>query len=111
MAVENGLLAEIVSRAMKLLEIMFSEVASTKTPLQEEHLTVNLYRANGRGGFGSQTAADPLATPEKPPEKQTACSVRASHKLLTLQALSSSLNAGTGKRGVPQNGRIHLHIR
>ena len=46
----------------------------------------------------------------------------ASHKMLTLQALSSSLNAGTAKRGiwvkerflgdlrqsVPQNGRVHL---
>ena len=58
-----------------------------------------LYRANGRGGFGSQTAADPpLATPDKP-EKQAVGTVTASHKVLTLQALSSSLNAGTAKRG------------
>ena len=84
----------------------------------------NLDGANGRGGFGSQTAADPPATPAKTPEKQTAGTVTASHKMLTLQALSSSLHAGTAKRGclgrgkalgdlrqsVPQNGRVHLHV-
>ena len=32
-------------------------------------------------------------------EKQTAGTVTASHKMLTLQALSSVLNAGTAKRG------------
>ena len=37
-------------------------------------------RANGRGGFGSQTAADAPATPEK----QTAVTVTASHKMLTV---------------------------
>ena len=56
--------------------------------------------------------------------KQAAGTVTASHKMPTLQALSSSLNAGTAKGGclgrgkalgdlrqsVPQNGRVHLHI-
>ena len=86
-----------------------------------------LYRANGRGGFGSQTAADLSGDPPNVPEKQTLGTVVASHKVLTLQALSSSLDAGTAKRGflggvgketlrlvgdlrqsVPQNGRVHL---
>ena len=31
-----------------------------KSGLQESPAKKNLYRANGRGGFGSQTAADPL---------------------------------------------------
>ena len=39
-----------------------------------------------------------LPTPT-PPEKQTVGTVTASHKMLTLQALSSSFNAGTAKRG------------
>ena len=56
----------------------------------------NLYRANGRGGFGSQTAADPLWWPSQSPWKQTVGTVTASHKMLTLQALLSSLNAGRG---------------
>ena len=59
----------------------------------------SLYRANGRGGFGSQTAADPSGDPPKVPEKQTVGTVTASHRMLSLQALSSSLNAGTAKRG------------
>ena len=54
----------------------------------------------------------------KPPEKQIVGTVTASHKMLTLQALSSSFNAGTAKRGclgrgkvfVPQTGSVHLHI-
>ena len=65
----------------------------------------NLHRANGRGGFGSQTAADPpLATPRQP-EKQTVGAVTASHKMLSLQALSSSLNASTAKRGSLSRGK------
>ena len=59
----------------------------------------NLHRANGRGGFGSQTAADPPWRPPTTPEKQPPGTVTASHKILPLQALSSSLNAGTEKRG------------
>ena len=83
----------------------------------------SLDRANGRGTFGSQTAADPPG-PRRTPEKQTVGTVTASPKMLNLQALSSSLNVGTAKRGclgrgealddlrqsVPQNGRVHLHI-
>ena len=60
----------------------------------------NLYQANGRGGFGSQTAADPPPSdPRRAPEKQTVGTVTASHEMLPLQALSSSLNVGTAKRG------------
>ena len=63
-----------------------------------------LYRANGRGGFGSQTAADPSGDPHRTPElkkkeKQTVGTVTAFHNMLTLQALPSSLNAGTAKGG------------
>ena len=75
-------------------------------------------------GFGSQTAADPPATPGEPHEKQTVGTVTASHKILTLQALSSSLNCrhckerlawaeerllGDLRQSVPQNSRVHLH--
>ena len=58
-----------------------------------------VYRANGRGGFGSQTGVDPFWWPLTTPGKQTVGTVTASHKMLSLQALSSSLNAGTAKRG------------
>ena len=74
-------------------------------------------------GLGRKLLLDPPATPGEPHEKQTVGTVTASHKMLTLQALSSSLNAGTAKRGwpgprllgdlrqsVPQIGRVHLHI-
>ena len=44
----------------------------------------SLYRANGRGGFGSRTGADPSwGTPPKVPKKQTVGTVTASHKMLT----------------------------
>ena len=81
---------------------------------------LNLDRANGHGGFGSQTAADPSGDPRRAPEKETVGTVTASHKMPTLQALSSALNAGLQKgaawadlgvlrQSVPQNGRVHLH--
>ena len=41
----------------------------------------------------------PSGDPRRTPEKQTLGTVTASHKILTLQALSSSLNAGTVKWG------------
>ena len=41
----------------------------------------------------------PLATLGEPPEKQTVATVTASHKILSLQALSSSFNAGTPRHG------------
>ena len=80
-----------------------------------------LYRANGRGGFGSQTAADPAGDPRRAPEKQTVGTVTASQKMLSLQALLSSPKSGPAKwakerllgalrQSVPQNGRLHLHI-
>ena len=62
--------------------------------------------------------------PRRAPEKQSVGTVTASHNMVTLQALSSSLDAGTAKRdclgrgeafgyalrqSVPQNGRVHLH--
>ena len=59
----------------------------------------SLYRANGRGGFGSKIAADPFCDPRRTHEKQTVGSVTASQTVLTLQALSSSLNTGAAKRG------------
>ena len=40
-----------------------------------------------------------LLNPSENPAKQTVGTVSASHKVLTLQALSNSLNAGTAKRG------------
>ena len=59
-----------------------------------------LYRANGRGGFGGRK---PLLIPSgdhsRSPEKQTVGTVTASHEMPNLQALSSSLNAGTAKGG------------
>ena len=69
-----------------------------------------------------------LLTPSGDPRralKHTVGTVTESQKMLTLQALSSSLIAGTAKGGpawaeerllgalrqsVPQNGRVHLHI-
>ena len=81
---------------------------------------ISLDRANGRGGVGSQTAADPPATLGEPWRADCGyCDI------LTLQALSSSFKSWhTAKRGyltwakerllshlrqsVPQNGRVHL---
>ena len=65
----------------------------------------SLDRANGRGGLGSQTAAAPPRRPSENPEKQTVCTVTASHKILSLQALLSSLSAGTAKRGCLSRGK------
>ena len=50
----------------------------------------------GTEGVGRKLLLTPSGNPTKIPEKQT---VTASHKVLTLQALSSSFNAGTAKRG------------
>ena len=63
-----------------------------------------LYRAHGRGGFGSQTAADPTRRLGALTSRLWG-TVTASHKILTLQALSSSLNAGTAKRGCLNRGK------
>ena len=67
----------------------------------------------------------PLATPGKPLTKQTVGIVAASHDLPTLQALESSLNSGTAKRGClgrgkafewlrqicpPKNSHVHVHM-
>ena len=50
-------------------------------------------------GLGRKLLLTDSGDPRRAPEKQTVGTVRASHKMLTLQALSSSLNAGTAKRG------------
>ena len=76
-------------------------------------------------GLGRKLLLTPSGDPSRTPEKQTVGTVTASRKMLTLQALSSSLNTGTARGGaawakerlvgalrqsVPQNGRVHLHI-
>ena len=50
-------------------------------------------------GLGGKLLLTPPWRPPTTPEKQTLGTVTASHKILTLQALSSSVNAGTEKRG------------
>ena len=75
-------------------------------------------------GLGRKLLLTPSGDPRRTPEKQTMGTVTASHKVLTLQALSNSLNAGTAKGGgvwaeerllgalrqfVLQSGRVHLH--
>ena len=72
-------------------------------------------------GLGCKLLLTPWRLLENP-EKQTVDTVTASHKILTLQALASSLNNSTAKGGrlsrgkalshlqqsVPQNDRLHL---
>ena len=55
-------------------------------------------------GLGRKLLLTPSADPRRTPEKQTLGTVTASHKMLTLQALSSSLNAGTAKGGCVGRG-------
>ena len=50
--------------------------------------------------MGCKLLLTPPATPGKPLKIRVG-TVTASHKMLTLQAFSSSLNAGTAKRGLP----------
>ena len=50
-------------------------------------------------GLGRKLLLTPSGDPRRAPEKQTVGTGTASHKMLTLQAVSSSLNAGTAKRG------------
>ena len=56
-------------------------------------------------GLGCKLLLTPPATPAEPHEKQTMGTVTASHKMLTLQALSSSLNVGIPKRGCLGRGK------
>ena len=49
-------------------------------------------------GLGRKLLLTPSGEPRRTPEKQTVGTVTASHKMLTLQALSSSLNAGAEER-------------
>ena len=76
-------------------------------------------------GFGPQTAADPHCESLETAEKQPVGTVTASHKKLTLQALqvlsmpalqreaawADERLVGDLWQSVPQNGRVHLHIR
>ena len=55
-------------------------------------------------GLGHKLLRNPLATPATPQNK-TVGTVTASDKMLTLQALSSSLNARTAKRGCLGRGQ------
>ena len=57
-------------------------------------------------GLGHKLLLTPLATLGEPPEKQTVATVTAPHKILSLQALSSSFNAGTAKRGRLSRGKV-----
>ena len=50
-------------------------------------------------GLGRKLLPTPSSDPRRAPEKQTVGTVTASHKMLTLQALSSSLIAGTARGG------------
>ena len=50
-------------------------------------------------GLGRKLLLTPSGDPRGAPEKQTVGTVTASQKMLTLQALSSSLNAGAAKEG------------
>ena len=50
-------------------------------------------------GLGRKLLLTASGDPRKAPEKHTVGTVAASHEMLTLQALSSSLNAGAAKRG------------
>ena len=50
-------------------------------------------------GLGRKLLLTRSGDPRRGPEKQTGAIVTAFHKMLTLQALSSSLNAGTAERG------------
>ena len=50
-------------------------------------------------GLGRKLLLTPSGDIRRAPEKQTVGTVTASHKMLSLQAPSSSLNASTGKRG------------
>ena len=52
-------------------------------------------------GLDRKLLLTPSGDPRRAPEKQTVGTVTASHKMPTLQALPSSLNAGTAKRGWP----------
>ena len=55
-------------------------------------------------GLGRKLLLTSSGDPRRAPEKQTVGTVTASHKILTLQALSSSLKAGTAKRGCLRRG-------
>ena len=65
-------------------------------------------RANGRGGLGSQTAANPpppLATFGEPHEKQTVGTVTASHKMCKPASTFELSQASTAKRGCLGRGK------
>ena len=73
---------------------------------------LDLYWANGRGGFGAQTARDPPGNRRKTPDKQTACTVTTSHMpaLEREAAEAEERLPGDLRQSVPQKGRVHSHI-
>ena len=56
-------------------------------------------------GLGRKLLLIPSGDPRRTPEKQTVGTATASQKMLILQALSSSLNAGAAKGGLPGPSR------
>ena len=85
----------------------------------------HLDQANGRGDLGRKLLLTPRQPPEKPWKADCGYCDTASHKMLTLQALSSSLSMPALQReaawaeerllgdlwqSVPQNGHVHLHM-
>ena len=68
-----------------------------------------LYRANGRGGFGSQTAADTLWCP---PQNPWQADRGYCDEMLQSGAAwaEERLWVPSGSLSVPQNGWVHLHI-
>ena len=85
---------------------------------------MSLYQANGRGGFGSQTAAGPpLITPAEPLKSRpcvlwqhlTKCKPCKHVRALSIPALQRGAAwaeerlLGFLRQSVPQNGRVRLH--
>ena len=57
-------------------------------------------------GLGHKLLLTLSSDPHRAPEKQPVSTVTASHKMLTLQALSSSLNASTARKGCMGQGQV-----
>ena len=99
------------------------------TPFRTSDVAVfSMYRANGRGGFGSKTAADPPPPePQKSSEKQTGvlgqhltkCPSCKHFRVLSMRhckereretAWAKEWLFGHLQQSVQQNGRVHSHI-
>ena len=92
---------------MRDSDLNFGAALSTKKQVFPVTQVLKSFGYTGRGGFGSQTAADPPPPrrPSETSEKQTVAIVAASHEMLILQALSSTLSSGTAKRGCLGRGK------